>query len=153
LIKVSELVDAFVDHLRRIPDLVAHLQGRPEAIYAHHDRYPDVNSLALAVQQMEPGNVMVAWVGSQPSSGMSWWKHQLKIFIRANVEEFSGTSPDGYYEIVRLMFDGVPEGQTLEMRSIEPVDRVDPMSDWSIARSSDIEGVDYFEIDLTFNER
>lgn len=153
MINVSSLVDAIVDHLRKIPDLVAILQGRENAIYAYHDRFADTNSVALAIAKMEPGQLMVVWVGSVPGAPTSWWKHQIKIYIRANEEDFNGATPEGYYEIVRLIFDGVPEGQSLPMRAIEPLESVDPMQDESISRSSDLEGVDYFEIDLAFNER
>lgn len=153
MINVSRLVDSIVDNLRAIPELVALMQGRDESIFAYHDLYPDRNSLTLEITKLLPGQMMVAWTGTTPSSGMGYWNHSIKIYARAIEEPSNGAAPDSYYEIVRLVFDGVPAGQSLTMRQIEFLDFCDPMANENVFRSSDIEGIDHFEIDLTFTER
>lgn len=153
MIRVKQLVDAIVDNLRAIPELVALLQGNEEAIFAYHDIYPAKSSVAMAVLELEPGQIMVAWNGTTPAAApMGFWRHNVKIFVRA-AEEVQTLNPEGYYELFRLMFDGVPDGQTLTMRQMEMIPECDPMESETIVRSSDIEGTDYFEIDLNFTEK
>lgn len=153
MIRVKSLVNAIVDNLRSIPELVACLQGNEEAIFAYHDIYPAKSSVALAVVELQPGQVMVAWNGTtQAAAAMGFWQHNVKIFIRA-AEEVEGLNPDGYYELFRLIFDGVPEGQTLTMRQLEQIPECDPMENETIVRSTDGEGVDYFEVNLSFTEK
>lgn len=153
MIKVSKLINSVVDKLRQIPELVALLHGDENSIFAYHDVYPSKSSLALAVIELKPGQIMVAWNGSGPAPApMGFWQHNVKVFLRG-AEERDDVDPEGYYDLFRLIFDGVPAGQALPMRSIEFVPECDPMSNESISRSSDIEGVDYFEIDFNFVER
>jgi hypothetical protein len=153
MIKVSTLVNSIVDKMRQIPELVSLLHGDENSIFAYHDVYPTKSSLALAVIELKPGQIMVAWNGSAPGpTPMGFWTHNIKVFLRG-VEEKEGIDPEGYYDLFRLIFDGIPEGQALTMRQIEFVPECDPMANESISRTSDIEGVDYFEIDFDFVER
>lgn len=153
MIRVKRLVNAIVDNLRSIAELVAVLQGKEEAIFAYHDVYPAKSSVALAIVELEPGQIMVAWNGTAPAAAaMGFWQHNVKIFIRAE-EEVETLDPDGYYELFRLIFDGVPEGQELTMRQLEQIPECDPMENETIDRSTDAEGVDYFEVNLTFTEK
>lgn len=153
MIRVKRLVNAIVDNLRSIPELVAVLQGKEEAIFAYHDIYPAKSSVALAVVELEPGQIMVAWNGTTPAAAaMGFWQHNVKVFIRA-AEEVESLDPDGYYELFRLIFDGIPEGQELTMRQLEQIPECDPMENETVVRSTDAEGVDYFEVDLSFTEK
>lgn len=153
MIRVKSLVEAIVNNLRSIPELVAILQGREEAIFAYHDIYPAKSSVALAIIELQPGQIMVAWNGTSPAAApLGFWSHNVKVYIRA-AEESETLDPEGYYELFRLIFDGVPEGQSLTMRQMEQIPECDPMENETIVRSSDAEGIDYFEVDLNFTEK
>jgi hypothetical protein len=52
MINPAELVDALVEKLRAIPELVAEMEGDPERIHAYHDLYLKRVSLPLAIYEM-----------------------------------------------------------------------------------------------------
>jgi hypothetical protein len=63
MIDTTLLVDALVDMLRDIPELVAAL-GAPDRIRAYHDRFPDLVSLPHAIHQMPTPSILVVWQGT-----------------------------------------------------------------------------------------
>jgi hypothetical protein len=149
----SALINALVSSYRTIPALVALLGGKQQNIFAYHDVYPENASVVEAVMQLQPGQMMIAWNGSSPApTPMGFWSHAIKIFIRAS-EEAVSVQPSSYYEVFRLAVDGVATGTTIPMRDFEVVNYCDPMTDVNIDRSTDPEGVDYFEISMNFVER
>jgi hypothetical protein len=146
MLNVAELINAIVAKLQDIPDLVACLKNQPEAIFAYHDIYPSKSNLLKAIATMKSGQIMVAWAGCQtPGASMGYWSHNIQIFVRA-AEEDPSTSPDGYYRIIRLIFDGIPRGGSCSMRQLSFLPYLDPMTGESAVRLVDEQGADYFEV-------
>ena len=153
MIDPSELVDNLVALLRDIPDLVTEMDGDPERIYAYHDQYPKKVSLAFAIHQMPTGAILVAWQGTAPGSfgGNDVWKHQVSLYLRAR-ETFDGDPPTAYYRLFRLITKGVPESTGLPLLNSTVHPSCYPMDVPSIQRATDAEGLDYFEVNMSFTE-
>jgi len=153
MIDPSELVNNLVAALRAIPQLVAEMDGDVERIYAYHDQYPKRVSLVHAIHQMPAPSIMAVWQGTGPGTfgGMDVWKHQVTLFLRAR-ETAAGDSPTGYYRLFRLMTKGVPVGSDAPMLNFTVHSSCHPMDLPQIQRQTDAEGIDYFEVPLTFTE-
>ena len=153
MIDTSELVNNLVALLREIPDLVTEVGGDPDRIYAYHDQYPKKSSLALAIHQMPSPSILIAWQGTAPGSfgGSDVWKHQMSIFLRAR-ETFDGDPPTAYYRLFRLITKGVPASVGVPMINATVHPSCYPMDVPSIQRATDVEGLDYFEIAISFTE-
>ena len=153
MINAAEITNSLVRLLREIPELVAEVSGDPERIFAYHDRYPKNVSLELAKYQMPAPGIMVAWQGTVPGSfgGFEVWKHEFSIFLRAG-EQFEDDPPTGYYRLFRLITKGVPTSGSLPISNTTVHPSCHPMevADWS--RQTDAEGIDYFEVAVTFTE-
>jgi hypothetical protein len=153
MIDPSELVNNLVSLLRDIPDLVVEMNGDVERIFPYHDQYPKRASLAHAIHAMPAPSVMVVWQGTGPGTfgGVDVWKHQITLFVRAR-ETFDGDSPTGYYRLFRLITKGVPAQGDQPMSNTTVHASCYPMDLPTIQRQTDAEGLDYFEIPLTFTE-
>jgi hypothetical protein len=153
MIDPSILINTLVSLLREIPDLVAEMDGNPERIYAYHDQYPKKVSLALAIHQMPAPSIMAAWQGTAPGSFGSndVWKHQVSLYLRAR-ETFDGDPPTAYYRLFRLITKGIPASAGLPMINATIHPSCYPMDVPSIQRATDAEGLDYFEVNMTFTE-
>ena len=153
MIDASEIVLNLVATLRDIPELVAEMEGDWERIYSYHDSYPKRVSLVHAIHSMPAPGVMVVWQGTQPGSfgGVDVWKHQVTLFLRAR-ETFEGDAQTAYYRLFRLITKGVPTGAGIVMLNATVHPSCYPMDLPSIQRQTDAEGLDYFEVPLTFTE-
>ena len=153
MINPAELVDSLVTLLREIPDLVAEMGGDEQRIYAYHDQYPKRSSLADAIHQMPAPSIMVAWQGTAPGTfaGNDVWKHQMSLFLRAR-ETFDGEPPTAYYRLFRLITKGVPATAGVPMINATVHPSCYPMDVPSIQRATDAEGLDYFEVSMSFTE-
>ena len=153
MIDPSTLIDSLVTLLRDIPDLVMEVAGDPERIYAYHDQYPKKSSLALAIHQMPAPSIMAAWQGTAPGSfgGMDVWKHHVVLYLRAR-ETFEGDPPTAYYRLFRLITKGVPASAGVPMMNATVHSSCYPMDVPSIQRATDAEGLDYFELSMSFTE-
>jgi hypothetical protein len=154
MINTSVLVDNLVAALRDIPELVDEMSGDQERIFAYHYQYPKRVSLAHAIHQMPAPSIMAAWQGTAPGSfgGFDVWKHSVTLYLRAR-ETFDGDPQTPYYRIFRLVTKGVPahgDGQPMLNLGIHP--SCHPMDLPFIQRQTDAEGLDYFEVPLTFTE-
>ncbi len=153
MINPAEIADSLVALLRDIPDLVAEMNGEAERIFAYHDQYPKKVSLALAIYQMPAPSVMVVWQGTQPGTfgGNETWKHQFSLLLRAR-ETYEGDPPTAYYRLFRVITKGVPTslGQPMLNATVHP--SCHPMDVPSIQRQTDQEGLDYFEVSVSFTE-
>jgi len=152
MIDASEIVDAFVAALRDIPELVAEMDDEPERISAYHDHYPKRSSLAMAMHQMPAPGLMVAWKGTGPGTfgTNDVWKHELTLYLRAR---FAGESDKpAYNRLFRLITKGIPvsAGVSMMQHTIHP--DCYPMDAPAIQRATDAEGLDYFEVSVTFTE-
>ncbi|MBI2818127.1 MAG: hypothetical protein HYX72_14425 [Acidobacteria bacterium] len=153
MINPADIADSLVALLRDIPELVEEMGGDPERIFAYHDQYPKKVSLTLAIYQAASPSIMVAWQGTLPGSfgGSETWKHQFTLYLRAR-ETFEGDPPTAYYRLFRLITKGVPTsiGQPMLNATVHP--SCDPMDVPSISRQTDQEGIDYFEVSVSFTE-
>lgn len=155
MIDGSLIVDSFVDKLRNIPEYVERMGGDPERIYAYHDSYPAENtSLLAAIHEMPVPGTMAVWSGMQPASrdGMDAWQHQLSVIIRMGEPPAGNDPPSGYYRLFWLLYNGVPSGQEQRMRNVDVHPSCYPMNAPSFQRQTDIEGLDYFEATVTYDE-
>jgi hypothetical protein len=153
MINPAEIVDNLVTLLRDIPDLVAEMEGNASRIFAYHDSFPRRSSLAAAIHGMPAPGIMAAWQGTQPSSfgSIDVWRHQVTLYLRAR-ETFEGDPPTAYYRLFRLITKGVPVSAGVPMINATVHPSCHPMDVPSIARQTDAEGLDYFEVPLSFME-
>lgn len=153
MIDPAELIDGLVATLRDIPVLVAELLGDDRRIYAYHDQFPQKPSLAAAIHEMPAPAIMAAWQGTQPGSfgGMDVWKHNVTLYLRAG-ESPPGDPPAVYYRLFRLITKGVPASLGVPMHNATVHPSCYPMDLPLIQRQTDAEGLDYFEVPLTFTE-
>ena len=153
MIDPSELITNLIGTLRDIPDLVVEMGGDAERIYPYHDSYPKNVSLVHAIHAMPAPGLMVVWQGTQPGSfsGVDVWKHQVTIFLRAR-ETFESDAPTAYYRLFRLITKGVPTAAGVEMLNVTVHESCYPMDLPQIQRQTDAEGLDYFEVPLSFTE-
>ena len=153
MINTSELVDNLVAALRDIPDLITEMNDDPERIYAYHDQYPKRSSLPMAIHQMPAPGIMVAWQGTAPGSfgGNDVWNHQTTLYLRAR-ETSDSEPPTAYYRLFRLITKGVPASAGVPMINATIHPSCYPMDLPSIQRQTDAEGLDYFEVSMSFTE-
>ena len=153
MIDPSDLITNLVAMLRDVPGLVAEMNADFERIYAYHDQYPKNVSLIHAIHQMPAPSIMAVWQGTQPGSfgGVDVWKHQITLFLRAR-ETLGGDPPTAYYRLFRLLTKGVPMAAGVEMINATVHASCYPMDLPSIQRQTDAEGLDYFEVPISFTE-
>ena len=153
MIDPSEIVTNLVVMLRDIQDLVSEMDGDGDRIFAYHDQYPKNVSLVHAMHAMPAPSIMAVWQGTQPGSfgGVDVWKHQVTLFLRAQ-ETFADDPPTAYYRLFRLITKGVPTAAGIEMINATVHTSCYPMDLPSIQRQTDSEGLDYFEVPLSFTE-
>lgn len=149
----ADLVDNLVGLLRDVPDLLAEMNGDPERIVAYHDQYPKRSSLAHAIHQMPAPSILAVWQGTYPGAfgGMDVWKHRVTLFLRAR-ETFEGDAPTGYYRLYQLIKKGVPTSVGQPMLNVTVHPSCYAMDLPPIERQTDAEGLDYFEVPITFTE-
>jgi hypothetical protein len=94
---------------------------------------------------------MAVWQGTGPGSfgGMDVWKHQVTLFLRAKDESTPGTA---YYRLFRLITKGVPAAAGVALLNATVHPSCYPMDLPQIQRQTDAEGLDYFEVPLSFTE-
>lgn len=152
MIDPYELVDDLVAALQDIPDLVAAMGTDKTRIFAYRDTYPKKVSLVHAIHTMPAPGCMAVWQGTQPGSfgGMDVWKHQVTLFLRVG-ENADGASP--YYALFRLITKGAPaKSVDIQMINLTVHASCYPMDLPLIQRQTDSEGLDYFEVPLSFTE-
>jgi hypothetical protein len=152
MIDPYELVDDLVAALQDIADLVAAMGADASRIFAYRDSYPKKVSLVHAIHTMPAPGCMAVWQGTQPGSfgGMDVWKHQVTLFLRVG-ENAAGASP--YYALFRLITKGTPATTgDIQMINLTVNTSCYPMDLPQIQRQTDAEGLDYFEMPLSFTE-
>ena len=153
MINAAEITNSLVALLRDIPELVEEMGGDGERIFPYHDLYPKRVSLALAIYQMPSPGIMVAWQGGGLGSfgGFEAYKHRFSIYLRAG-ENFADDPPTAYYRLLRLILKGIPASGSQPISNTTVHSSCHPMevAEWS--RQTDSEGIDYFEVAVTFTE-
>ena len=129
------------------------MDGDVERIYAYHDSYPKNVSLVHAMHAMPAPAIMAVWQGTEPGSfgGVDVWKHRVTLFLRAR-ETVSGDPPTAYYRLFRRITKGIPTAAGVEMLNATVHSSCQPMDLPMIQRQTDAEGLDYFELLLSFTE-
>ena len=97
---------------------------------------------------------MAVWQGTQPGSfgGVDVWKHQVTLFLRAR-ETFDGDPPHRLLPAVPADHQGRPDRRPAWRCSNATVHpSCYPMDLPMIQRQTDAEGLDYFEVPLSFTE-
>lgn len=153
MINPANLVDNLVALLRDVPELVVEMGGDEQRIFAYHDQYPKRASLAAAIHDMPAPAIMAAWQGTTPGAfgGVDVWKHSVTLYVRAG-ETFDGDPPTAYYRLFRLITKGVPLSAGIAMLNATVHPSCYPMDLPLIQRQTDAEGLDYFEVPITFTE-
>jgi hypothetical protein len=154
MIDPSELVTNLIATLRDIPELILEMNGDGDRIYPYHDSYPQKVSLVHAIHNMPAPGVMAVWQGTQPGTfgNNEVWKHQVTLFLRAK-QMFEGDAPSAYYRLFRLIIKGVPaSGDGAPLVNTTVHQSCYPMDLPQIQRQTDSEGLDYFEVPLSFTE-
>jgi hypothetical protein len=151
MIDPYELVDDLVAVLKDIEGLVSAMGEDDTRIFAYRDSYPKQASLVHAIHTMPAPGCMAVWQGSGPGSfgGMDVWKHQVTLFLRVG----ENADPSAYYALFRLITKGKPETTgDVEMINLTVNASCYPMDLPTIQRQTDAEGLDYFEVPLSFTE-
>jgi len=154
MIDVDYLVTHFADLLRTIPELLNdEMSGDLARINAYRNRFPDESSLLEAVSDLPSPGILVAHSGTTFSSdgSVNCWRHELAVYVRAKAKDAS--QPPSYWNIHRLIWKGVPDGQEEALGITEVHPDCYSMEPPSMSRQSDSEGLDYFVIQVAFNEK
>ena len=153
MIDASEVVDGLVAMLRDIPELVMEVGGDPERIFAYHDQYPKKSSWVHALHSMPAPGIMAVWQGSGPGrfGGMDVWKTYVTLYLRAR-ETFEGDPATTYNLLFRLIIKGIPTAAGVQMLNATVHASCYPMDLPLIQRQTDAEGLDYFQVPLSFTE-
>ena len=154
MIDPSELVDNLVAMLRDIPDLVAEMGGDPERIYAYHDSVPE---------EGQPGARDPPDARAVDHGGLAG--HAARLVRRHRRLEAPGHAvPAGAGDVRRRpahrLLPAVPadhqgragRGRRRPMLNATVHPSCYPMDLPSIQRQTDAEGLDYFEVPLSFTE-
>ena len=83
MINPKTILGEWVAALRSCPDLVTAIGGNPENIWAFMEGLADHNNLRLAILQMLPGSILVAWNGTTPrrlTGGALHFAHRFSIY-------------------------------------------------------------------------
>ena len=152
MIDPSELVDNLVATLRQVADLVTEMSGDDARIYAYHDQYPKNVSLVHAIHQMPAPAIMAL---ARNAAGIvrrcGYMETQSHAVLRAR-DTSGDTTPTAYYRLFRLITKGVPAGSDVPMQNVTVHPSCYPMDLPLIQRQTDAEGLDYFEVPLSFTE-
>lgn len=149
MLSETVLIDAQVDILRLIPELVTDVGGDSSRIFAYVDTYPTEIDSTRAIHDMPNNSVMVMWrsTGLGSHARREVWKHNFAWIIR-------GVDPLTMWTHV---VNGVPTGGTerLTRREVHPA--CYPMDTPRIDRKSLFIGmdasIDYYEISVTYTEK
>ncbi len=152
MIDTKALVDDLVLALQDVKDLVDQMDGDAERIFAYHDEYPNRISLVHAIHTMPAPSIMAVWQGSEPGSfgGVDVWRHKVTLYLRARPAADKAASD--YYALFRLIVKGEPTKVGQPMLNVTVHSSCYPMDLPSIQRQVDGEGLDYFEVPLSFTE-
>ena len=169
MINPKYILSEIVATLAGIPDLVAALSSDPGndppwsdgPIAPYSDGPSTESNLRIAILQMPPGTVLVAWLGTRSrrlqGSTALLFSHQYSIFLRAPE---TGAS---YEDLFNLIVAGIPTTPNnpsgLPMLHVEvdpfcyPMDLDLPVAQRNtIVVSADGATFDYFEIQVSFVE-
>jgi hypothetical protein len=143
MIGLTKLVNALAATLSGVPELVQIL-APVDPVVAYIDLNPTANSVDKAIYQMQPGQVLVVYRGTDLTEGeMSKWSHAMDICIRS-----LPSASD--LDLIDAIMAGVPNpGDGMVWRNCPILDGLLPTKVERISRNTDTEGVDYMLIETT----
>ena len=123
--------------LASVPELMVAL-APVDPIMPYVDRNPIRNSVDQATYQMQPGQLLVVWMGTRLTKGeMSKWTHIVEILCRALPDQSDMDLEDIIVAGVPVPGDGMVWRNCPLLAGVYPTEVVD------IERRTDTEGVDY----------
>jgi hypothetical protein len=155
MVNPKTILAEWVAALLSVPELVEAL-GAGALIAFYTDGVTTDSNLRLAILNMPPGSILVAWRGTAPVrifGGALEFCHKFSLFLRA-----PEGADVGYEDLFNLIVNGMPSGGTLPLLhtpidpDCEPMDLYLPTAERNtIVVSTDGATFDYFEIraDLT----
>jgi len=157
MINPAHILDRLVAVLRDIPALVVEMGGDESRIRAYHDAYPTTTSYELAVARAPSPSIVVVWNGTGPDNmgQLLVWRHDFSLFVRARRPPAGAgaAAETGFYKIHESLVEGVPaHGNGLRLVDYQILDGLYPMEPPSMERRSDAEGVNFFEVVISFKE-
>jgi hypothetical protein len=97
VINPKTILGEWVTALQSCPDLVDALGGDGDNIRAFMEGLATDNNLRLAILQMPPGSILVAWNGTTPrrlTGGSLHFAHRFSIYLRAPEQDSTATYAD-----------------------------------------------------------
>ena len=149
------LVTTLTDLIRDIPEMSDLMDKDPVGnIQPYVDQFAAYASQAVKVRDMTPPAVLVSYMGTYPGGNgadeMAWWTHRVSIAIKTGTQ--TPEQPSAYTQVYRAIVKGVPASRGIQMGQLQVLDNLNPMDLPSLERRNDPEGIDYFEMILTFTE-
>jgi hypothetical protein len=137
MINYNDLVNAMVTSFGNIAQLLGML-APADPVVPYIDSNPQNNSVMKARYQMQPGQVMVAWLETNfAQEEMGKWLHRVEIYVRAMRNQSDG-------DVVAAIMNGIPDpGDGQCWRNCPIMTGVLPTNVLSINRVTDEEGIDY----------
>ncbi len=159
MIDGKELIDGLVGLLQTVPDLLAAVGDDATKVYSYHDSFPERIDIEQARRLMPVPSVMVSYRGMPVRGEMDPWEHRVEVDLRIGRETPPPEAPDpgettarGYYRMIRALAKGKPAGWEQAITSRKVLASCYAAQFESIQRQSDREGVDYFEVIMSFRE-
>jgi hypothetical protein len=162
VINPRTILGEWVTALQSCPDLVAALGGGdPANIRAFMEGLATDNNVRLAILQMPPGSILVAWHGSAPrrlTGGTLHFAHRFSLYLRAAEQDSGGTYADLFWLLVSAIPAGAPSWSSLLHFQIDPdcypMDLDLPSAQRNtVVVSADGATLDYFEVQATLVEQ
>ncbi len=109
MINPGDAIDAIVDALQHIPDLVTAVGGA-QNIAGYHPTFPGAMYFQQDLNELSPGQILVRYLGTTPGSLREnrIWKHKFGIYQVPPDTTLAPTSA-GHYTFLIDLINGVPE--------------------------------------------
>jgi hypothetical protein len=161
MINPKTILGEWVTALRSCPDLVTAIGGDDNNIRPFMEGLADHNNLRLAILQMPPGSILVAWNGTTPrrlTGGALHFAHRFSIYLRAPEQNSTATYADLFWLLVSAIPTGAPSWSSLLHFQIDPdcypMDLDLPSAQRNtVVVSADGATLDYFEVQATLVEQ
>ena len=154
MINPGDAIDAIVDALQHIPDLVAAVGGA-QNIMGYHPTFPGSMYFQQDLNDLSPGQILVRYLGTTPGSLREnrIWKHKFGVYQVPPDTTAALTSADHYTFLIDLI-NGVPtNGNGSKMLNYPMVPNCDIMDVPTIAIYIDTTlKKDYYFAAFTFPE-
>jgi hypothetical protein len=152
MLNPDDLILAWLNKLRDIPELVTALGGNSATIQGYFDQFPAQSNLRVALMQMPPGSILVVFQGTDKARvGTAFqFRHSFSFQLKAPEAVTNGVSYGGLWS---LFVNGAPVTDNpgeLPLLHFPIHERCYPM-DFELPRaqrSSILTGVDGSTLDL-----